>query len=562
MVRELKKIYKRDIAKVSLGRILVSIMVVIFMSFMIVMVEYATPSKNMKLVVDLGIIYFVVAFFRMLATYFEHIEQEISLKRIEADYREKVFLKLLKLKEKEIDKVRVGEILENIINDTKEISKYYTMGVTRSYFGGVLRLLGTLAVLMYLNVPIVIITFLIYLIGFFITYLFNKKSIKFTKMKREINAKILNWSNEQVQGYQTIKSLEIQNVRLLELKQLISEYERAVNKLEKNIRIYTCIYDFLIGLVGIITILIGAISVEKGILSYGAMVILSRYIDQPEVYARWVVEGFQIRNVSKISYEKVVNILEKEEENIEQGNALGIVNSIEFDNVSFLYNESKNVLNNVSFIAKRNENIALIGRTGSGKTTLVNLICRFYDLQTGQIKINGKDYKEYSIKSLRNSIGYIMQKVVIFNGTILENINFSNKDTSKEEIIEICKKLNLHEKIMSLKDGYETQISSDTDIFSAGEKQLLNFSRVMVQDPQIIILDEVTASLSYKSEMLVRNAIEEITKGKISFIIAHRLSTIKKCDKIILMKDGRIIEEGNHNELIKKQGEYYNLINA
>lgn len=562
MLKELVKNHKKDMIKVSIGRILVSIMVVIFIAFMIVMVEYAIPSKNIKLVVNLGIIYFIVAFFRMLATYFEHIEQEVIQKNIESDYRERVFLKLLKLKEKEIDKVRVGEILENIINDTKEISKYFTMGITRSYFAGVLRLLGTLAVLMYLNVPIVIITFLIYLIGFFITYLFNKKSIKFTKIKREINAKILNWSNEQVQGYQTIKSLEIQNARLSEIKQLISEYEKAVNRLEKNIRIYTCIYDFLIGLVGIITILIGTISVEKGILSYGAIVILSRYIDQPEVYARWVVEGFQIRNVSKISFNKVINILEKEEEDIGEGENLEIVNNVEFDNVSFLYNESKNVLNNVSFTAKRNENIALIGRTGSGKTTLVNLICRFYDLQTGQIRINGKDYREYSIKSLRNSIGYIMQKVVIFNGTILENINFSNKDISKEEIIEICKKLNLHEKIMSLKDGYETKISSDTDIFSAGEKQLLNFSRVMVQNPQIIILDEVTASLSYKSEMLVRNAIEEITRGKISFIIAHRLSTIKKCDKIILMKDGRIIEEGNHNELMEKHGEYYNLVNV
>ena len=155
-----------------------------------------------------------------------------------------------------------------------------------------------------------------------------------------------------------------------------------------------------------------------------------------------------------------------------------------------------------------------------------------------------------------------MQKVVIFNGTILENINFSNKNISKEEIIKICKKLNLHEKIMSLKDGYETKISNDTDIFSAGEKQLLNFSRVMVQDPQIIILDEVTASLSYKSEMLVRNAIEEVTRGKISFIIAHRLSTIENCDKILLMKDGRIIEEGNHNELMEKHGEYYGLVNV
>ena len=225
-------------------------------------------------------------------------------------------------------------------------------------------------------------------------------------------------------------------------------------------------------------------------------------------------------------------------------------------------NNEKNVLNHISVEARKNQSIALIGRTGSGKTSLVNLLCRFYDLNDGTIKINGIDYKEYSIRSLRDKIGYIMQKVVIFDGTILENINYANKDISKEEIIEICKKLNLHEKIMSLKDGYETKISSDTDIFSTGEKQLLNFTRVMVENPEIIILDEATASLSYKSEMLVRKAIEEITKGKISFIIAHRLSTIKNCDKILLMKDGKIIEEGNHNELMEKHGEYYELVSA
>ena len=155
-----------------------------------------------------------------------------------------------------------------------------------------------------------------------------------------------------------------------------------------------------------------------------------------------------------------------------------------------------------------------------------------------------------------------MQKVVIFDGTILVNINYANKDISKDKIIEICKKLNLHDKIISLKDGYETKISSDTDIFSEGEKQLLNFTRVMVENPEIIILDEATASLSYKSEMLVRKAIEEITKGKISFIIAHRLSTIKNCNKILLMKDGKIIEEGTHNELMNRQGEYYELVNS
>lgn len=346
-----------------------------------------------------------------------------------------------------------------------------------------------------------------------------------------------------------------------QIKELISKYEKDTNKLERNIRIYTCVYDFIISLVGVVNVLIGSISIEKGIMIYGAIVILARYIFAPETYARWVIEGFQYRNVGKISYERINNILQKEEEDIDAGIELENVNSIQFENVSFSYDDKRNVLNNISFNANENESIALIGRTGSGKTSLVNLICRFYDLKQGIIKINGRNYKEYSIRSLRNKIGYIMQKVVIFDGTILENINYANKNISKEEIIKICKNLNLHDKIMSLKDGYETRISSDTDIFSAGEKQLLNFTRVMVQDPEIIILDEATSSLSYKSEMMVRRAIEEITKGKISFIIAHRLSTIKKCNKILLIKDGKIVEEGNHDELIEKQGEYYELVN-
>lgn len=524
------------------------------------MVEYAIPSKDINLVIKLGICYFGVNILRATVNFFEDLNHESIIKEIEADYRSKIFVKLQAMKQSDLDKARVGEILENTINDTKEFSKYYSDGICRSYFGGILRLTGTLAILMYLNIPIVTITFLIYIIGFIITHLFNKKSIKYTKLKREMNAKILNWSNEQVQAYSTIKALEFEQERLNQLKELITEYEKATNKLERNIRIYTCLYDFIVSFVGVTNILIGSISVEQGLIAYSAMIILARYISSPETYAKWVIEGFQIRNISRISYERINNIIQKEEENIDDGINLEKVNSVKFKNVSFSYNNNQNVLNNLNLEIDRNQSIALIGRTGSGKTSLVNLICRFYDLDKGTIEINGKDYKEYSIRSLRNKIGYIMQKVVIFDGTILENINYANKEISKDKIIEICKKLNLHEKIMSLKDGYETKISSDTDIFSAGEKQLLNFTRVMVEDPEIIILDEATASLSYKSEMLVRKAIEEITKGKISFIIAHRLSTIKNCDKILLMKNGQIIEEGNHEELIEKHGEYYELV--
>ena len=562
MLEQIKKQYKKETIKIAIGWTLTSIMVVLFISFTIIMIEYAIPSKDINLIIKLGIIYLGVNILRAIVTFFEDLNTDAFTTKIQADYREKIFVKLPKMNQNEIDKIRVGEILENMLNDTKEFSKFYGIGICMSYYGGVIRLLGTLAVLAYLNIPIVTITFIIYLIGFGITYLFNKRSIKYTKAKRMINAKILNWSNEQVQGYQTIKSLEIEQKRMKEIKSLLKVYEDSVNKLEKNIRSYTCIYDFIVSFVGVTNILLGSISIENGIISYGALVILSRYISSPETYAKWFIEGFQIRNIGKIAYNKITNILQKAEEDIDTGIELSKVDKIEFKNVNFTYNDHNKALDNISFTANKNEKIALVGRTGSGKTSLVNVICRFYDAQSGKITINDKDYKEYSIKSLRNKIGYIMQKVVIFNGTIFDNINYANKDISKQELIDICKKLNLHNKIMSLKDEYNTIINEDTDLFSAGEKQLINFARVMVENPEIIILDEATASLSYKSEMLVRQAIEEITKGKISFIIAHRLSTIKNCDKIFLMDNGSIIEQGDHNELIEKQGKYYELLNA
>jgi len=294
--------------------------------------------------------------------------------------------------------------LENIINDTKEFARWYGVGICRSYLAGVVRLVGTLAVLMYLNVPIVMITFAIYLLGFAVTHIFNKKSISYTSLKRKINAKILNWSNEQVQGYSTIKALEIEQERLAEIKRLLVDYEDIVNKLEKNIRVYTCLYNFIVSFVGVTNILIGAISVESGIISYGAMIVLARYISSPETYARWVIEGFQIRNVGRLSYNRICDILNMEEEDVNIGEKIDCINIVEFEDVSFSYDNKKKVLDDISFRVNKNESVALIGRTGSGKTSLVNLLCRFYDFNDGVIRINGADYRNYSIQSLRNKI--------------------------------------------------------------------------------------------------------------------------------------------------------------
>lgn len=561
MLNELTKNYKKKMIGIAIAWFLTSIMVVLFVSFTIVMIEYAIPSKDINIVIKLGLIYFGINILRSITTFWEDLEDEALVKEIEADYREKIYLKLQKTKQQEIDKMKTGAIIENIINDTKEIGKYYGRGICTPIIGGVSRLLGMILVLMYVNIPIMCIILLIYIIGFMFVNYFNKKSIEQTELKRKINATITNWSNEQVQGFSTIKSLSIEQERLKELKTMISQYEKVVNKLEKNIRIYTYMYDFIISFIGVVNILVGGISVEQGIITYGALIILTRYSSSPETYAKWFINGFQTRNVCKISYNKINEIMNCEEENTTKGKTLKSIDNIEFEDVSFGYDKNENILKHINLLANKGEKIALIGRTGSGKTTLVNLICRFYDIQDGIIKINGEDYTQYSIQSLRNKIGYIMQKVELFNGTILANINYANKRISKEKIVEICKKLNLHSKIIQFENGYETMINNETDLFSSGEKQLINFARVMVEDPEIIILDEATASLSYKYEILVRDAIEEITKGKISFIIAHRLSTIEECDKIVVMSNGEIIEEGNHKELIDKKGAYYKLLN-
>lgn len=562
MFREVWSRYRKKAMNAVLGNFFTTVMITVFIAFMIVMVEFAVPSGDVKLIVKLGVSYIVVNLLRATVNFWEDFAENDLQKNMEADYREKIFVKLQNMQQIEIDRLNAGNVLENMLNDTKEIAKYWDWGIDRSYTRGLLRLVGTLAVLMYLNIPIILVAMVIYGIGFVVAFVFQKKSLKFTEQKRKINSEILDFSNEQINGFETIKALEVQGRRMTELKNLLKNYEVAVQKLEKNIRMYTCFYDYIVSFVLVVTIVLSGISVLQGIASYGTLIVLARYISSPECYAKWVIEGFQYRNVSEISYQKVLEILAKNEEMMEAGKPLEKVQTIAFKDIHFSYDKNQKVLKGISLEVGQDEKVALIGRTGSGKTSLVNLLCRFYEFEQGEILINGQNYKDFSIQSLRDKIGYIMQKVVIFEGTILENIKIADKNVTREKVMEICQKLNLHEKIRQFENGYDTVIDSETDLFSNGEKQMLNFARVMVQNPDIIILDEATASLSYKSEMLVQSAIREITKGKISFIIAHRLSTIKDCDKIIYMQDGEILEQGNHENLLEQQGEYYKLINA
>ena len=236
--------------------------------------------------------------------------------------------------------------------------------------------------------------------------------------------------------------------------------------------------------------------------------------------------------------------------------------AVDFEHVSFSYDGERKILNDVSFHIKPGETIALVGPTGAGKTTIVNLISRFYDVQQGTVSIDGYDVKKVSIESLRKQMGIMTQDNFLFSGTIRENIRYGKLDATDEEIEAAAKSVNAHEFIMKLKDGYDTVLSERGGGLSIGQKQLLAFARTMVSMPKILILDEATSSIDTHTEVLVQQGIEHLLQGRTSFVIAHRLSTIKKADRIFVIDDGRIIEEGNSEELLEKKGAYYQLYQA
>ena len=241
-----------------------------------------------------------------------------------------------------------------------------------------------------------------------------------------------------------------------------------------------------------------------------------------------------------------------------------IKGEVEFEHVSFSYNDEsdKYVLDDVSFQIKPGETIALVGPTGAGKTTIVNLISRFYDSKKGRVLIDGYDIKEVSLYSLRRQMGIMTQDNFLFSGTIKDNIRYGKLNATDEEIIAAAKAVNAHDFIMKLEKGYDTEISERGVRLSIGQRQLLAFARTMVSEPRILILDEATSSIDTHTEILVQQGIEELLKGRTSFVIAHRLSTIKKADKIFVVDKGKICEAGNHEELMERKGAYYELYQA
>lgn len=526
--------------------------------------DYTIPNKDIKQLVFLTILLIAtmavsIAFSTIRSRIITVVGQDIIF-----DIRTDLFKHLQELPFEYYDNRPHGKILIRVVNYVNSVSDMLSNGIINV----ILEFLNMLFILIFMFFVDVKLS-LVVLSGlpiFLLVMLFIKKRQR--RAWQDVSNKSSNlnaYLQENISGAKVnqIFTREDENAEIfdrLSNKYRSSwmcavKYSNLVWPAVDNISIWVRAAIFVIGL-----IIMTPLSV-----SLGTIVAMSSYAHsfwQPILNLSNLFNNF-INNISYL--ERIFETLDEPVviSDKEGASELGeITGNIKFENVTFGYEEGKTVLENVSFDVKAGESIALVGPTGAGKSTIVSLLSRFYDLNGGKITIDGKDISEVTLRSLRSQMGIMLQDSFIFSGTILDNIRYGKLDATKEEIIQACKTVCADEFISEMKDGYLTEVNERGSKLSGGQKQLISFARTLLSDPKILVLDEATSSIDARTERLLQQGLQHLLVGRTSFIIAHRLSTIKNCDKIMYINNKGIAECGTHDELIAKKGEYYKLYTA
>ncbi len=494
------------------------------------------------------------------------------------EIRKQAFDKLQKLSFSYYDTTSSGWIMARMTSDARKLASIISWGIVDLLWGFML-MIGILIVSIIINWRLALILIILVPVFLILTMYFRKKILKEYRGVRKINSEITASFNESFMGSNTTKTLVLE-------KQNEEEFENTITRMKKrSIRaaIFSSIFWPTILVLGYLGVAVIAVEGGKLVLSDNIKLIITtgtlylfidyamRFFDPVMSIAR-IISDFQ---QAQASAERVISLIETEpdvKDSLEVVEKYGdlyhpkkenwedLIGSIEFDNVSFKYTGTdKLVLENFNLQIKPGQMIAFVGETGSGKSTIINLISRFYEPTSGEIRIDNKDYKKRSIGWLHTNIGYVLQTPHLFSGNILENVRYGRLDASDEEVKRACKIVNADEFIEKLPDGYLTDIGEGGNKLSIGQKQLLSFARAIVSNPKILILDEATSSIDTENERIIQNAIKVILKNRTSLVVAHRLSTIVDADLIIVLKEGKIIEQGQHLELLKQKGYYFNL---
>ena len=517
-------------------------------------------KQNLRGFIIAGLSFFSLVVISTLAIYSFYVFGGKLEYQVSKDIRKSVFEKIEKFSITNIKKYEIGELISRLTSDVQKLSEVFSWGVMDACHS-IIVLLFSIAIMLYLSFTLTIMLFLMLPIIYIVTLLFQKNILKFQRKVRDYNSKIIRSYTESLSYIKTIKALGIEEKKKNEFVSFNEKYRKYNLKsiLISAIFVPTVMFIASIG-VGF-AFNFSSISVMKNIMTYGAFLSFLTYSFQIFEPFKMLAQIFTDLKSAQASAERVFQILYEDDEIIEQKETdLNFGGNIRFENVSFHYfDDDKLVLKDFNFEIKNGQSVAFIGSTGSGKSTIVNLICKFYDPTSGDIFLDGINYKNIDKTCLYNNLGYVLQQPQLFSISIKENIKFGNENATDEEIMEICNLLGIDEFISKLPDGIDTVIGESGYNISSGQKQLISFARALIKNPKLLILDEATSSIDTETEKFIQNKMKDILSGKTSIIVAHRLSTIKHCDKIVLIEKGNILEQGTHTELLDKKGIYYKM---
>ena len=481
-----------------------------------------------------------------------------------AALREDVFNKINKVPLKYIDSHSHGDIMSRIINDIDQISTGLLQGFSQ-LFTGIITILGTLGIMIAINFKIALVVVLMTPLSILVGGFIAKSSKAMFTEQSKIRGEITGYTQEMIGNQKLVKAFSYENNSEEKFQEINSRLYTSGVKSQFFSSLTNPCTRFVNGIVYATVGIISAISAINGNISIGKISSFLNYANQYTKPFNEISSVITELQSALASAERVFEVLDEENEPLDKENAINLKEcngNIEIKDVSFSYNPQVKLIENFNLSVKKGEKIAIVGPTGCGKTTLINLLMRFYNINSGEIFISGYNINDITRKSSRARFGMVLQETWLYSGTIKENIAYGKPDATDEEIIEAAKMAHAHEFITRLPNGYDTKISGDGNNISQGQKQLLCIARIMLTKPPMLILDEATSSIDTRTEIFIQNAFNKMMEGRTSFIVAHRLSTIKEADLILVMNKGHIIEQGTHEELIEKKGFYANLYNS
>lgn len=521
-----------------------------------------TYSLTREMVIRMAILLLIIKVIDLFAGFYMTKTGHIMGAKIETDMRYDVFQHLQKLSDSYFNETKVGQIMARITSDLFDITEF-SHHCPEEYFIGFIKIIVSFVILVRLNSMLTVILFLSIPIMIVFASKYNRRMRKgFKEQKHHIG--VLNADIEDsLLGVKVVKSFANEDVEIEKFQKGNKKFLDIKSETYASMAGFNTITKAFDGIMYIIVVLFGGLFLVEGKMSSGDIVAFILYVQTLLTTVRRIVEFTEQFQRGMTGIERFTEIMDQDIEIFDDEDAVDLENvkgKIEIKDVSFKYNNnSENVLNNISFTINPGQKVALVGPSGGGKTTLCNLIPRFYDVEDGEILVEGIDVRKIKIQSLRSNIGMVQQDVYLFSGTVRENILYGKPDATEQEVIDAAKAAGAYDFIMNLENGFDTYVGERGVMLSGGQKQRISIARVFLKNPPILILDEATSALDNKSEFIVQESLENLAKGRSSLTIAHRLTTVQNADLILVLTEEGIIERGTHQQLMEQKGYYYNL---